>query len=678
MLEFHVNNIPLALSPDTSVKIIYYNPACFFEEIPGDVAMGITLPINEVNKAILGNPERFEKYITTNDREFKNFKILFSGKIIFAGTLVIQSSSDSYSGWGRNNVGNLGKKHREKNIAEIPAFNQLISFTNKANYNPLTDPYGCPTLFNSEFFRDKGHIVTLKRMIPNPDYVDLSFWQDLFEKEQPATIWEKYKTEAFTEAFRKSCAYFVNKLNPDNSVDTRGSSALIKTMETELFVNVLSPMLFLNFVIEMLLRDAHFFIRDNAIKQHPDLQKLIIYNNFDITKIDFVTEFTYELPIYIRGDWFEGYMTKTSTLSSINTIKRSYDGKFIYGDLLPKITLKDFILSIQNLLNVCFQFHSDGKVDIIDRETIITSTPIDIGKYLVGSWDMGEKKNVTLKFLFSHDNDDIMFAERWTDIDDLRNNEGDPVATWEALETISNPVFGEIRYITNFNTYARYQWTQVPQIDPKTGDEVTADVIGWEHISNGFQNGLFNRKKDQVEEIKTDFSTLAAGQGTMVLQKGNMETTKLAHQNFSPRLAFYLGNNIAKHETSNITLDWEKKDTGLLAKLWPKWNRFWSQRQAVSILAEFPLNMIDYVSRNITKRFLSNEGSFIIETMETEFNLNSIGKTKITGYKGNYMPEIFGLDEHWSPGNLIMDDTLINFDNIGLIFDTDLDLFPFG
>jgi hypothetical protein len=678
MLAYYINNVPLALNPNASVRITWYNPACYFEEIPGDVAMGIELPINEVNRAILGNPERFEKYTTKNDREFPNFEIRFSGRILIAGTLIIQSNNDeSYSGWARNNVGNLGAKHRDQFIYDIPAFRQNITFNNKASYNPLTDAYGCPTHFNPEFFRDKGRIVELTRKIPNPDYVDLTFWEDLWEKQQPAYLDEKYKTEALSEAFRKSTAFFVNKLNPDNTVETMGSTALIKKLETDLFVNVLSPMLFLNFLIEMLLRDAHFFIRNNAIKSNPDLQKLILYNNFDVTKVQFVTDFIREYipPFEANGVYFE---STSWSVGSVQNIQRSYYGTFRYRDLIPKIKLKDFFLSIQNLLNVCFHFHRDGKVDIIDRETIITSEPIDLSNYLVGKWNIEQKKDVTLKFLFSHDDNDVMFSEHWTDIDDLREFERDPVQKGEDLDLLLNPEIGEIRFITNSNIYVRYTWIQELQTDPKTGDEVLVDVLGWQHLSGGLQNGFFNRKKTETEEIKTSFSTLMGGQTVITHHKGNMETMKFAYENFTPRLLFYMGNNIAKNETANISLDWEKINTGLLATRWSKWNRFWCQRQPVSINAMFTLNMLDYISRNITNRFRSREGTFIIETMETEFNLETIGNTKISGYKSNYLPATATLDEHWLPGNLIMDDTLVDFDNIGLNFDTDLDLFPFG
>lgn len=145
----------------------------------------------------------------------------------------------------------------------------------------------------------------------------------------------------------------------------------------------------------------------------------------------------------------------------------------------------------------------------------------------------------------------------------------------------------------------------------------------------------------------------------MTQHKGNLETMKLAYESFTPRLMFYLGNNIAKNQTAKLALDWEQREKGLLAKRWPKWNRFWCQRQPVTTEAMFSLNMIDYVTRNITSKFRAREGEFIIETMETEYFFESIGNSKITGYKSNYNPVNVGLEEHWSENNLVMDDTLI-------------------
>jgi len=653
MLTFTINNQPLALSTETSVRITWTNPACFFDSIPGDVGMGIDIPVNEVNRMLLGNPERFEKYNSGQSREIPGFEIRYGGYLLLAGTLVIQSASaESYSGWLRSSVGNLGKEHREKFIYDIPAFDQNISFINKANYNPDSDHYACPEVYNPDFFKDKGRKKEYTRQVINPD------WYEGSEEDQ--IIDEKYEQEIITKGFVNYALYKVNKRNPDNTV----------MLGTFLFANpdtldtvpltVVSPMLFLDYVIKTLLADAKFYVVNNVIANSADLKKLLIYNNYDITNMGFgKTD-----PIPLTGVWSDGQSEKSRSFV-IDFMYRNYNGTFKYRDLLPKVRLKDFILGIQNLLNVCFHFLPGGKVNIIDREAIVTSTPIDINSYMVAEWEIGEKKDVTLKFSLEHDKDDTYFQERWEDVDDRRPDEKEPVANLAALDAIASPTVGEMRYIQDLNIYMQYAWIQeVTGIDPKTRKEIQEDRLGWYYMANGFQNGFFNTKKEEEEEIKTPFSTLAFSPWISTpetQQPGNIKSIKFAYSSFTPRLLFYLGNNTAKHETATLALDWEKENTGLIAKRWPKWARFWCQRLPVTGEAALPLNMLDYITRNITNKFRVRGGEFIIETLETEFSLNRIGTTKITGYKSDYVPAVHDLTQHWSRENMIIMDELIDF-----------------
>ena len=657
MLGFYLNNEPFVLDLNSSIRLTWVNPACFFDEIPGDVGIGISIPVNNHNRAMLKNPERFERLSQENDNEFPGFAIRYSGVLLMSGTLVIQSaSSESYSGWLRSNVGNLGKLHREKYIYDINAFAEDKEFVNKANYDPLTDPYGCPKIYNPEFFYDKGRKVPIEIQVPNPDYYEGS--------DREAFLMQESETEAFSEAFRKTAFYFVNKLNPDNTVMAEGDIGQMKNLEYSLKVNVVSPMLFLNYVIEKVLSDANFFIDNNFISSDNDLQKLLIYGNYDIATM------TFEIPsfeIHVTN-WSDG-ATIQNYVRRITGVIRSYTESFVFKDLLPKIKLKDFILSIQNLLNVCFHFTQEGKVNIIDREQILTNPAFDIDKYMINQWEITEKKDVTLKFTFEHDEDDTIFKERWEDVDDVRMDEKKPVNDYYELEDITSPEMGEVRYIRSTNTYVKYSLIQESLPDAETGGQLTEDTLGWQHLAIGFQNGYVNYGKDEEEEIATNFSTLIGDQTVMTHHRGNINSLKFAYQNFTPRLLFYLGNNIAKSETDNISLDWEKEETGLLKKRYSKWSKFWSTRQPVSGKAQIPLNVIDYMVNNITQKYRCEQGDFIIEEMETEFNLNGIGTTNIKGYKIAYTPNIFPVISKWNFNDMILDDSLIDFTDYYLILD---------
>lgn len=630
MLTYLLDNNKLALSLDTTVRITWYNPVCFFDSIPGDTGMGIEIPFNEVNRTWFGNPQRFEKMQNDADREFPNFEIRYGGFLLLAGTLIVQTANnESYKCWLRNNVGDLGKLHREKYIYDIDEFNQDVDFENKANYVPGTDHYGCPEIFNPEFFYDKGRKITLTRKINNPDYVDLSWWQDLFKEQKPAFIDEPYETEALTEAFRVTASWFINKLNEDSTLMATADSSAVDLLYINLKVFVVSPMLFLRYIIEAILKDAKFYINQNIIKDNPDFNKLMLFSNYDITNIILQKDFASPWQDF---NWNDN-KTTYARLRPIDTISRDYSTPFQYKNLLPKIKLADFFLSIQNELNVVFHFKTDNKVNILDREEILRNPSIDVDQFRINEMEMGEKKYVTLKFSFDHDSNDTFFSERWEDVEDRRADQTDSVQNLIDLDAITDPKLGEIRYIINDNVYFEYAWIQEVEIDGVTGKEIQTDSLGWKHLAIGFQNGYHKFGRDEVEDINSKFSTLYGDQTVFTYQRGNVKSLKFAYQNFTPRLLFYHGNNKASFETETLSLDWEKINTGLLEKRYKTWNPFWSERQPVSMDMNFPLNAIAHTVDNITSKFRTNKGEFLIESMETTFGLNSIGVSHLKTFK---------------------------------------------
>ena len=164
------------------------------------------------------------------------------------------------------------------------------------------------------------------------------------------------------------------------------------------------------------------------------------------------------------------------------------------------------------------------------------------------------------------------------------------------------------------------------------GQEIYSDTLGWEIIAQGFQNGFYKYGREEEESIETKFSTLV-GDNPLSYQRGNMNADRYAFQNFSPRLLFYHGNNSASNKTDNLMLDWEKEDIGLMKKRYSQWANFWANRLPVTCEADFPLNMLTHVLSNIYNRFRTYDGELFIEKIETNFNLNSIGVSKITGFK---------------------------------------------
>ena len=120
MLAFYLNNKPFAVDSADSVRLTWRNPACNIKEFPGDIGLGIEIPVNDINRELLGNPERFERYAENNIREFTGFEIRYGGVLLMQGTLVINSASEEkYLAWLRSDIGNIGKENSSELIREL-------------------------------------------------------------------------------------------------------------------------------------------------------------------------------------------------------------------------------------------------------------------------------------------------------------------------------------------------------------------------------------------------------------------------------------------------------------------------------------------------------------------------------------------------------------------------------
>lgn len=688
MLSFTLNNEPFALDTSVSVRLTWRNPACNFADFPGDVGLGIEIPVNDFNRSLLGNPERFERYAPGNKREFSRFEVRYGGALLMGGTLVVTSAShEHYECWLRSDLGNLGKMHREKNITESYSFTKDRHFENKTAYDPEEDDYACPRIFNTKFFDEKGEETEVEIKVGNPNFMQWvrGGWGTL-KIDEREFIKEKKIFEDLTYAFQRTALYFVNQKDDSGRVLTPDSLSFAEApkIASELDVAVVSPMLFLNSILRYIAKDAGFAIEENFLADDPDLKNLILYNNYDITTIT-LSRSLYGFLAYRRehSPWYDiaqGY--------PVETMRRHIFRAFQYKDLIPSIQIKDFLLSIQNLLNVFFHFRPGRKIiDIHDREAIFEETAINVEEYLTGFWLMGEEQNLTLKFTFEHDSNDLMFSEYWTDIDKYRTTEKEPVLTYESLNYVSAPEIDEIRYVVENKAYYQYKLWIREGLNPETGENEQKKYLGWQIISDGWQNGFINRGRDEEEEIATKFSTLknpAGASYAQAMQKGNIRSDVFTFEKFTPRLLFYDGAGNATYEGADISLDWgiplgnlpgidhETERKWLLNSRWDKWSRFWSRRQPVEAEAHFPLSMLAHVVENIYRKFRTREGEFMIEELETEFGLHEISTTKIKGYKMNYSPREYRIGDNLQLDDFIVPDQYINmleWDLSGLLAD---------
>lgn len=598
MLEFRLNNIPLIIDPGTSVVIVNRNPACFVKSLQNCAALGVTIPVNDHNRAHLDNPERFERYNPTSSRKYTGFEIRWGGALLIAGYLIVKYEGGKYTGWVQSELGALGEAQQEKFLTEMDwPTNQ--AFQHKTTYNDATDDYGILKVHNRNFWEGKGREAEV-----NLDYID-------------SDGEAQKRTESYSvigSDFRKN---YHNKVNNYSLANIQEGC-------------VISPYLHLRYVIKESLRMNGFFINRNdmLLDYFLSLQSnLMLYHNFNIVDINWTATFVQ------FSDWT--YTGDQGTPYDRNVIldKEWSVDNFNYADLLPRKSYKDFLLGLQNSHNYIFYFRTDGYVDIIDRNAIPNTTAIDLNKYFRGAWEIGEQHNVRLKFTPEYDGNDGKFSEESEDLSDRWQDFGEPVADMDELNAIVSPLFGELRLVEDLNKIYEYGWNVVVSEDV-THVEQQYDVVDWIFVSTGAQPYI-DGTAEKEEEIKTAFSTThyvyhSDVEGStiipLVVQKGNIAKMRSLWTDFTLRL---IPASPLLHRRS---LYWGGTN-GLLKKRWEKWARFWKTRLEVSAEFQLPLNMVTHIQNNITNKFRTDKGEFIIEEMETEFGMHQIGTTKIKGYK---------------------------------------------
>ena len=600
MLTITINNAYLALGTDFSLRMRWVNPACKMDKIPGDLGLGIEIPVNPTNRAILGNPERFEKYSSGDDRKYTGAEIRYGGVLLMQGTLVINNAAENYSCWLQSDLGAMAEEQQTKNITDFE-WETGKAYSNKAiaAFEDDTDDYGVLPLKNRGFWEGKGKEVTWTE-----EYLDENLRIQYADKTASFLSYQHYLNHG----------YWVNKSNGSHVV-TSGDGAVV------------SPFLYLRYVLEQSLRLNNWSINRNDITDSEIaydasfMKNLMVYNNYNIMDATYnEVETTYHSWNYEENQLEQDIEVDTITVTAWSPIA------FDYADLLPKAKYKDLLLGIQNTLNYIFRFRNDAKVDIVDRNAILATTPIDIDEFFVGKWEIGERKNVRLKFEPAYDDNDGRFDNEFEDLSDRWADYGDPVETYDDLEDIVYPGFGELRLVKDVNKIYEYKW-YVQTAESITRIEEQFDVIGWQFVSSGPQPYIYG-DEEKEEVIKSEFSTLQLGTTGFptAVQKGNIFKMRSTWNDFSLRLLNY------DEETHPQALYWEGEN-GLFVNRWETWARFWKNRLEVAGMFRLPLNAIVYVVENITNTFRTQAGAFIIDEMETEFYVNSVGNTRIKGYK---------------------------------------------
>jgi len=614
MLEFKNNPIPVEDS--FSVRLEVVNPACYFDKIPGNAGVGITISVNEISRAIFGNPERFAKKTDASSRKFPGFSIRPRGMLMEAGTLVITNANvEVYQAWLQPEVGVMGEEQQDRFINELP-WREGVDFSDKEQYTPGVDEYCKVKIRNEHFWEGKGE--------QNP------VMQEYLDEDEHLRMRDEIKNQ-FSKDFDDNFQQVINETPLNNDTVAR----------------VISPFLFFQYFLRELLRANRFYIRSHPFNTIPGTSNLVLFNNYNIFDPE-PRGLNSAVPPEEGGSYEEEFKTFDRRRNTYTTVVREVINEtdwilkpFNFADLVPKASIKDALLSIQNFMNICFVFNPDRTVSIIDRESIPESEAFDLSAYMIGTWEKGEQKNVSLKFVVEYDKNDANFADEFHDLSDRWQDFKAPVNTYADLLYITaagrrgqpggDRTIGQLRYVRTENKIYEYKWTVI-NIEKANGAESQKNVLAWEFVSSGPQYFVY-RNGDEIEEIHTGISTLQMENGELCArQEGNVNAMRNLWKDFSFRMFYYLAGDAGSVDYPGASCNWEGSN-GIFEKRWKKWARFWANRQPVQAQFNLPMNVLHFVKNNITKKYRITEGEFIIESLQVDIGVDRIGRTTIKGFK---------------------------------------------
>lgn len=318
---------------------------------------------------------------------------------------------------------------------------------------------------------------------------------------------------------------------------------------------VITPFPFVGYLLKQIFRFAKMTITRNDWDSTPMLARKVMYLNESICKTSWYSESGY-------WGWYA----------------RSFD-KWTMNDIIQDIKIKDFLIWLQNSLNVCFDFGRNRELRIIDREAIFSkrASRFFLDKIIPEStYPDLEKEHNGLSFIQDIDTSDGNFSETfWQNMADVDPELIDPSV--QLRDDLPVPgAAGHIRYCEETSSW--YQWKEYNLVD-ENGDETENTTWGWRFFSNNIQD--LNLGQPDFLEIKSGFSPTnirpsIAGNEDRIEERTSMKPRLFNHYG-DPTKPHSLGDSYASPDYESVSDNFIGKD-GLYAKRWANTARFYMNR----------------------------------------------------------------------------------------------------
>jgi hypothetical protein len=432
------------------------------------------------NGALFDHPELHATPLTFPAR------VVFHSRTIEGELTVIEGNEDVYQCTVAHNIGVLAQRAGTDSLRDIDFGTDI--FRNKPQYTYPTDNYALFPVHNFLFFPEGSNF--------QEDYVLNSQLQNYWDVAQ-----QRFRDYA------DSIEYLI------------------------------TPFPFLCFVLKKLLEYYGFQLVENWMEQDNDMKNIVFYNNSDIAttapnyvnqEIEVTDNHGRTLCLFLYAAFFDDWIA----------------APFQLADMMPDMTVTDFLKSMMNFCNSYFIF-SEEKVSFKKR-VLRFNTFFNIEPFLLEKVTFEKhEKTTALKFTWEHDTNDYLVQSMWKDINKMRQYYiGETtIANLSALQPAPNTLV----YVPALDSYLIYRLVEPENAQP---------YYAWGVYSLNFQNETVTWEEDEKKNeksIKVGFSTLIYHKDIygmhlpMTQQQGRNYLYPNAQEN-KPKLLIYHG--IGTHGTA--------------------------------------------------------------------------------------------------------------------------------
>ncbi|WP_299576701.1 hypothetical protein [uncultured Sunxiuqinia sp.] len=589
--EVIVNDIHVDLSADFSITIEKNSRLLQFEEIVDAWAYNISFPRTETNEAAFEHAERFQKR-WEGWQEYP-FQFYYNGRLILNGRIKAKYTGGKYEGYAYGTFGAIAAGYAGKMVKDVLNTGNL-TYTNKAEYQP-GEPYCLFPVYNFDFYKGRG--LPAEGQDNNGDPVQIETRAKQFALKQIGT---QNRFDSNTNLFIEQFGETTNKLA------------------------VITPFLFCNWFYVQLMASLDVRVVENALNTDSLLQRACFYTSYDITEVNLTVKTTIEIDQIDFGDiTYNGGSVKLE-----NQYERSVPSSFSPNHLLPdEWTVKDYILGIQNLLNVIFDFSPyKNEVRIRDREALLVAKANDLNDKLAEQPKLEPVDGRKVTIEYAKDSNDGFWNDYYQDISAEKwSRYLGEVASKSALDAKTGMKVGDFYYVLGENQYREYRMEEI-----ETGPDTFEEELEWYPLSIYGHAYSLGSGGDEVK-IESKFGVVSGWpdkKGRLMLT-GNSDLFADEVKPFVPRIMFYQGlvNSVPRGDAMGGLVDnrWEG-DNGLIAKRWG--NTLNAIKNGVPGVAYFNFDEVDVQTLDLNEKHRIDEGEFIIEKCTTTFFANHVGTTE--------------------------------------------------